>query len=183
MDTSACPRVCVPHTVFQNERAQGVKSSVGLGPQLGLGTLHLQVQRLHVLGDFEDARIEILLGQRLVIGQLLEELHVVDGCQILLAGIVETTQGLAAISQLGSILQDLQSITRQVLKALLAPSSNSLMLLGSFFLGSLAMSCIAQSWKVVSYCISYIGVNKGRIYIRKGPGLCIAESNIYIVPI
>ena len=116
MDTSACPRVYVPHTVFQNERAQGVMSSVGLGPQLGLGTLHLQVQRLHVLGDFEHARIEILLGQRLVIGQLLEELHVVDGCQISLAGIAVTTQGLAAISQLGSILQALQSITRQALK-------------------------------------------------------------------
>ena len=116
MDTSACPRVCVPHTVFQKVSAQDVKSSVGLGPQLGLGTLHLQVQRLHVLGGFKHARIEILLGQRLVIGQFLEELHVVDGCQILLTGIVVATQSLAAISQLGSMLQDLQSITRQALK-------------------------------------------------------------------
>lgn len=80
-------------------------------------------------------------------------------------GSLVATQSLAAISQLGSILHNLQSITRQALKGLLAPSSNSLMMLGSFFLGSLAMSCITQSWKLVSYYTSYIGVNKGRIYI------------------
>ena len=168
MDTSACPRVCVPHTVFQNERAQGVKSSVGLGPQLGLGTLHLQVQSLHVLGDFEDAGIEILLGQRLVIGQLLEELHVVDGCQILLAGIVVTTQGLAAISQLGSILQDLQSITRQALKGFAGTIKQLIdvawkLLLG--ILGHVLYSSRLESGKLLH--LLYWGEQRSNIYWKR----------------